>query len=133
MRIEFFALATLLLAGCAGQTFAPEMAPEYVAISDESPLYRFGPQQGGAPEGRLKKGDRVRMLRKEFGYSFVEMSDGLTGYVANMDLAPAPPLAEAPPMPMVETPDALPSVPPPVEPPLPKPDLDATPADAPAR
>lgn len=134
MRIELLAIAAALLAGCAGQTFAPEEAPEYVVISQSTPLYRFGPAQGGAPEAYVPKEDRVRMLRREFGYSFVQMSDGMTGYVANMDLAPAP----APPAPPV-TPDSgsplnysPPAPPMDLDPPLPKPDMDASPADAPA-
>ncbi len=123
----------LALVGCAGPTFAPEAAPEYVAVRDRSPLFRYGPQQGGAPEAQVPKGERVRMLRREFGYSLVQMADGMTGYVANEDLAPAPPLPEPPAVP-AGGPGAWEDVAaplPPVEPPLPKPDLGAAPADGP--
>ncbi|MGH8046364.1 MAG: hypothetical protein ACREKL_03890 [Chthoniobacterales bacterium] len=131
-RTELFLLAAFLLAGCAGPTFAPDLAPEYVAVRG-TPLYRDGPQQGGAPEAQIPKDDRVRMLRHEFGYSFVQMSDGMTGYVANMDLAPAPPLPEPVPAPPEETSRDFAPMPPLAEPPLPKPDMDLPPADAPAR
>jgi hypothetical protein len=132
--VEFLALAALALAGCAGPTFAPDVAPEYVAIRDRTPLYRYGPQQGGAPEAQVAKDDRVRMLRHELGYSLVQIPDGMTGYVANEDLAPAPPLPTPPAVP-ISTPEegeALSPLPP-VEPPLPRPDMDVTPVDAPPR
>ena len=129
-RIELpglLALALILL-GCAGETFAPDAAPEYLVIHDLTPLYHYGPQQGGAPEAHLRKDERLRMLRREFGYSFMQMNDGQTGYVANEELEPAPPL----PKPPVQTSDDRESASlPPIEPPLPKPDLEAPPADAP--
>jgi len=133
MRIELLALVTLLLAGCAGQTFVPEEAPEYVVTSPETPLYHLGPAQGSAPEAHIPRDERVKMLRREFGYSFVQMSDGLTGYVANMDLAPAPARPRPPVTPESGSPlDYSPPAPPMViEPPLPKPDMDVAPADAP--
>jgi hypothetical protein len=131
-RIEPSALlaAMLLLAGCAGPTLAPDVAPEYLVIRDRTPLYHYGPQQGGAPEEQLRKDDRIRMLRHEFGYSFVQISDGQTGYVANEDLAPAPPLPTPPAVAAVE--EKFAPLPPMEEPPLPKPDMDVAPTDAPA-
>jgi len=85
--------ATVLLfgTGCAMETFAPETAPEYVAIRDFTPLYRFGPQQPGGPDVALKSGARVKLLRREMGYSFVQIEDKRTGYVANENIAVAPP------------------------------------------
>lgn len=132
-RLELLVIGLLTLAGCAGPTFAPDTAPEYVSIRDHTPLYRYGPQQGGAPEAQVPKGGRVRMLRREFGYSLVQMPDGMTGYVANEDLAPAPPLPEPPAVPAENASEpAAPPPLPPVEQPLPKPDLAVPPADAPA-
>jgi hypothetical protein len=81
----------LVLAGCATQTFAPETAPEYVAIRDFTPFYRLGPQQGRGPDASLRTGTRVKMLRREMGYSLVQLEDLRTGYVANENLAVAPP------------------------------------------
>jgi len=52
--------------------------------------------QDGAPCYRhvlLQKGDVVTVLRKEFAYSLVQLSDGQKGYVANDDLVPAPAVA----------------------------------------
>jgi hypothetical protein len=127
IRIELFAF-TALLAGCAGPAFAPDEAPEYVTLREQTPLYQYGPAQGGPPDAFLAKDERVRLLRREFGYSLVQSAAGQTGYVGNMDLAPAPALP--PPEPPVES--LQPAEPAAVEPPLPKPDLDAPPADAPA-
>ena len=120
----------LLIAACAGPTFAPDVAPEFLVIRDYTPLYRYGPQQGGPPEERLRKDDRVRVLRHEFGFSLVQIGDGQTGYVANEDLAPAPPSIAPPPAPLPAD-EKFEPLPPVEEPPLPKPDLDVTPTDAP--
>ncbi len=121
-----------MFAGCAGSTFAPDAAPEYLVVRDKTPLYRYGPQQGGAPENWLRKDERVRMLRHEFGFSFVQSGDTQTGYVANEDLAIAPPLPR--PVAVESSIEHGPVMPFPVveDPPLPRPDLDQAPADAPA-
>jgi hypothetical protein len=130
----------LLLAGCAGETFAPDAAPEFLVKHPQSPVYRLGPQQPSPPEARLDVNERVRMLRREFGYSLVQLADGRTGYIANDDVTAAP--AQAAPR---STPEPASSREPgsqsrsremrsatPVEPPLPKPDLEAPPPDSPA-
>ncbi len=80
-----------LLAGCAGETFAPEKAPEYVTIRDFSPFYRLGPQQGRGPDASLQSGTRVKMLRREMGYSLVQIEDLRTGYIPNENITVAPP------------------------------------------
>lgn len=138
VRPDFFVplAAALLLAACAGPTLAPDQAPEYLVTRADTAFYRYGPQQAGPPEARLQQGDRVRRLRDELGFSLVQLpNDGPTGYVANDALAPAPPLATPPAVAPQNLfpPPARVSEPPPVEPPLPKPDFNAPPADAPAR
>jgi len=91
-------LATVLLpAGCATQTFDPDKAPEYLVKEEFALFYRLGPQQERGPDASLMPGARVRMLRREFGYSFVEIEDGRTGYMANEQLEPAPPMEPEPP------------------------------------
>jgi hypothetical protein len=79
------------LAGCATQTYAPEEAPEYSVIQDFASLYKLGPMQGRGPDATLRVGDRVKLIRKELGYSFVLLEDSRTGYLANEDIVPAPP------------------------------------------
>gem|GEM_PF-259474 len=81
----------LVLSGCAMETFAPETAPENVVIHDFSPFYRLGPQQGKGPDASLRTGTRVKLLRREMGYSLVQLGDLRSGYVANENMAVAPP------------------------------------------
>jgi uncharacterized protein YgiM (DUF1202 family) len=88
----FFLLGTaLLLSGCATETFAPDVAPEYVIIRDYSPFYRMGPQQGRGPDASLRVSTRVKLLRREMGFSLVQLEDERTGYVANENITVAPP------------------------------------------
>lgn len=90
-RNRLLLLLAFALTGCASQTFSPENAPEMVTISDFSAFYRLGPMQGRGPDASLTAGTRVKLLRKEMGYSLVSMEDGRTGYIANESLIPAPP------------------------------------------
>jgi hypothetical protein len=63
-----------------------------VAVQDNVPLYRSGPQQLTGPDAHLNKGTLVRVVRKQFGYSLVETADGdRGGWVANEALGVAPP------------------------------------------
>jgi len=83
--------AGFILGGCATETFAPDAAPEYVVIRDFSPFYRMGPQQGRGPDTSLRAGTRVKLLRREMGFSLVQLEDLRTGYVANENMTVAPP------------------------------------------
>jgi len=90
-QVFFLVFAVFLLGGCATQTFAPEVAPEYVVIRDFTPFYRLGPQQGRGPDTSLHAGDRVKLLRREMGFSLIQLEDLRTGYVANENMTVAPP------------------------------------------
>ena len=81
----------IFLSGCATETFAPDVAPEYVVIRDFTPFYRMGPQQGRGPDTSLRTGIRVKLLRREMGFSLVQLEDLRTGYVANENMTVAPP------------------------------------------
>jgi hypothetical protein len=85
------ALLCLAIAGCASKSFTPDQAPEYVIIRNYAPFYRMGPMQPGGPDASLPVDTRVKMLSEEMGYSRVQLEDMRTGYVANENLAPAPP------------------------------------------
>lgn len=86
----------LALCSCATpQTFAPEQAPEYVTIRDYTPFYRIGPMQQ-RPDASLPSGTRVKLLRQEMGFSYVQLEDTRTGYVANENMAVAPPKPKPP-------------------------------------
>jgi hypothetical protein len=89
--ILFLPALGFFLGGCATQTFAPEVAPEYVVIRDFSPFYRMGPQQARGPDASLSTGTRVKLLRREMGFSLFQLEDLRTGYVANENMAVAPP------------------------------------------
>jgi hypothetical protein len=90
-HILFLPALGFFLGGCATETFAPEVAPEYVVIRDFSPFYRLGPQQGRGPDAGLRAGTRVKLLRREMGYSLFQLEDLRTGYVANENTTVAPP------------------------------------------
>ena len=63
-----------------------------VAVQDNVPLYRSGPQQLTGPDAHLEKGTLVRVVQKQFGYSLVETADGdRSGWVASEALGVAPP------------------------------------------
>ena len=79
-----------LFGGCAASQRG--QGDGYFAVSaKQAQVYRFGPSQPTGADALLKQGQRVMMLRQEYGYSRVMTDDGLTGYVANDLIAPAPP------------------------------------------
>jgi len=86
-------LGLVLLAGC--ETVPMEPSPNFtgdmVVASDYAQFFRLGPQQAGGADLSLRTGERVMLQRKEFGYSRVQLENGLVGYMANEDITPAPP------------------------------------------
>lgn len=89
VAVLFFSVVCLV--GCMTQSFDPAKAPEFLVHADYAPFYVLGPGQGRGPDASLQRGERVKMLRREFGFSYVEIKDGRAGYVANEEIAPAPP------------------------------------------
>ena len=63
----------------------------YVVSTPQTPMFRYGPAQSFGADFNLQQGQRVVMLRKEYGYSRVMTESGQTGYVATEDSVPAPP------------------------------------------
>lgn len=86
----------LFLVSCATKTFDQSNAPHYAVAAKFAAFYRFGPMQPGGPDLSLRSGDRLRLLRREMGYSFVKIPDGRSGYVANEAIRPAPAPSPAP-------------------------------------
>lgn len=70
---------------------SPEFVPDMVVANDHAKFFKLGPQQAGGADFSLRSGDRVMLQRKEFGYSRVQLENELVGYMANEDIAPAPP------------------------------------------
>ncbi len=90
LRLALAGACAALLMGCESTT--PAKGHAYYAVSaKQAQVYRFGPAQPTGADALLRQGQRVIMLRQEFGYSRVMTDDGLTGYVANDLIAPAPP------------------------------------------
>jgi len=57
--------------------------------ADYTAFYRHGPQQRGGPDLSLKRNRVVKMLKRSFGFSLVEIEDGTPGYVSTEDLRPS--------------------------------------------
>jgi hypothetical protein len=92
-RAAWAVITALLVAGC--ETVPLEPSPNFtgdmaVAI-DYAQFFKLGPQQAGGADFSLRTGERVMLQRKEFGYSRVQLENGLVGYMANEDITPAPP------------------------------------------
>jgi hypothetical protein len=134
-----------LVAGCATvQTYNPDEAPEMIVTVDTAPFYSRGPQQLGGPDTLIRRDDTLRLLRREFGFSYVQLEDGRMGFVPNGTFVPFAPRATDPRQPAPTTPPRQTSTPTSPEPePLPDreplplfddiilPDLQLTPQDIP--
>ena len=86
-------LFLLLAAGCETIPLEPSenFKGDMVVVTDYASFYRLGPQQAGGADRSLRTGDRVMLLRKQFGYSRVQLDDNQVGYMANEDIQAAPP------------------------------------------
>lgn len=81
-----------MLSGCQTVPEAPppDFVPDMVVSTDYALFFRLGPQQAGGADLSLRTNENVMLLRKEFGYSRVQLENGLVGYMANEDIQPAP-------------------------------------------
>jgi len=64
-----------------------------------TPFYRYGPAQGVGPTGTLDKGASVVLLSQSFGFSRVMLENGISAYVSNDAITPAPAEPKATPTP----------------------------------
>ena len=94
--LVLLALSAVLLTSCSSVEYNSTNAPRMIVVTERTPFYHNGPAQGNGPDMSLLKGDEVRVLRKEIGFSFVLLEDGQNGYVSNEDLKPAPTAEPAP-------------------------------------
>jgi hypothetical protein len=103
LRNALLVATGMVFGGCATQTFRPEEAPEYVVTRDPTPFYLSKPRREGTPDAALNTKTRVKLLRKQAGYSLVLLEDSREGYVANAYLTQARP--EAQPRPFGSSPE----------------------------
>lgn len=91
-------IAALLLAACETVPLVPSanFVGDMLVSVDYAQFFRLGPQQAGGADRSLRLNDRVMLLRKEFGYSRVQLEDGQVGYMANEDIKAAPPEPKPP-------------------------------------
>jgi len=90
LRKALLVATGVVFGACATQTFRPEEAPEYLVTRDPTPFYLNKPRQEGTPDAALSAQTRVKLLRKQTGYSLVLLEDSRKGYVANAYLTQAP-------------------------------------------
>ena len=88
-RVGAGLLAASLLAGCAHELAPP--GSRFLVSAQSSQFFKYGPAQSFGADFVLPKGQRVIMLQRSFGFSKVMTEDGITGWVASEELAPAPP------------------------------------------
>jgi hypothetical protein len=85
--------AALLAAGCASSnkpmTSSGANDNWYAVAANQTPFYRYGPQQGNGPDTQLPHDSIMKVIRPSFGYVKVQLQDGKSGYVANEDIRPA--------------------------------------------
>ena len=60
-------------------------------------FFKYGPAQEFGADFTMGNGQRLTLLHREFGYSRVMTENGISGYVSNDDIKPAP--ATPPPKP----------------------------------
>jgi hypothetical protein len=86
------ALVALLAAGCAS-SLKPALSGTtggwYSVSANQTPFYRYGPQQGNGPDQQLPRDSLLKVIRPSFGYVKVQLQDGEDGYVASEDIQPA--------------------------------------------
>ncbi|HEY1582892.1 MAG TPA: hypothetical protein VGF73_07330 [Chthoniobacterales bacterium] len=83
--------ATLLLAaGCASSTKIGALSGTtkgwYAVSANQTPFYRYGPQQGNGADMQLPHDAIMKIIRPSFGYVKVELQSGEDGYVASEDI-----------------------------------------------
>ena len=91
-RIRFAILTSFIacpffLSGCSSVGSQVSAGPKMLISEDHTIFYRHM---------LLPKGVEVKVIKKEFLYSLVELSNGQKGYVANDALVQAPNLPERP-------------------------------------
>jgi hypothetical protein len=94
LRLLPVVTVALLGAGCASAVKSAALSSPingwYSVVSEKTPFYHYGPQQGNGPDSQLSKDAIMKVIRPSFGYVKVQLQDGEDGYVASEDIRPAP-------------------------------------------
>jgi hypothetical protein len=89
-----FGAVALLAAGCASSIKLNALSGTtntwYSVATNQTPFYRYGPQQGNGPDSQLPRDSIMKVIRPSFGYVKVQLQGGESGYVASEDIRPAP-------------------------------------------
>lgn len=80
-------LALAAFGGCASKPGGPSSG-YYSVTSPTAEFYKYGPAQSFGPDLVLKKGERLTMLERQWGFSRVLTSNGVAGYIASEDIDP---------------------------------------------
>ena len=89
-RAMVFLVACLLgLAGCATKATGPK-GGYFLVSSPLAEFYKYGPAQSFGPDFTLKKGDKVLMLERSWGFCRVMTDGGISGFISSDDIVPAP-------------------------------------------
>lgn len=89
-RKPLFWCLLLFLGGCASPGPQPPTNQFLVSVP-KAQFYKYGPAQAFGADFNLEQGQRITMVKREFGYSRIQLADGQTGYVSTDELEPAPP------------------------------------------
>ena len=63
----------------------------YAVTAEQTPFYKYGPQQGNGPDTQLSRNTLMTLIRPSFGFAKVRLVDGEQGFVASDDIRVAPP------------------------------------------
>ena len=98
MQLVGCIFVAVLVTACETTPLTPasEFVGDMIVSNDYAQFFRLGPQQAGGADRSLRTDDRVMLLRKEFGYSRIQLEDGQVGYMANEDIRLAPPEPKLP-------------------------------------
>ena len=85
----------LVISGCADVGGAAVAGRTFVVNVPSSAFYKYGPAQAFGADLNLSKGEKVTMVKREFGFSQIRLANNETGYVATDELKELPPEPKA--------------------------------------
>ena len=88
--MAFLVVCMLGLGGCAPKVSGPKSG-YFLVSSPQAEFYKYGPAQSFGPDFTLKKGDKVLMLERSWGFCRVMTDGGISGFISSDDIVPAPP------------------------------------------